>query len=157
MKSANKVLIVVASLLLLANIALVFLVVRGRGHSRRDRSQSGEMIAKAIGLNETQRQAYTEARKAHFRSLRPLYDSMQKCRADYFALAREHSPAADSLSAAYARTMSDLQDTINQRTLAYIRRMRSQFTAEQQHKYDSVVRRMMLRNMGRRDTAGSGE
>lgn len=156
MKNSNKFLLLVVALLLVTNIVLVFLLVRGRkGHSHRSRSNSAEMIAKAVGLDDAQRTMYIEARKAHFQSLRPLYDSMQRCRAAFFATAKDSSAAADSLSDAYNRTMSDIQDDINRRTLAYIRGMRKNFTADQQRKYDSVIQRMMLRNAGRRDSTGS--
>ncbi|MBI3139254.1 MAG: Spy/CpxP family protein refolding chaperone [Sphingobacteriales bacterium] len=157
MKSTNyRILSVAVILLLISNIALVFFLMKdkdGREGKRGKEDPSG-IMAKELGMTDQQVKDHKQLKDAHFKTIRPLYDSLRAAKAAYFALIKD-TTVSDSTAAVYRERISTRQNEIDSMTFAHFKRVRRLFTPEQQPRFDEFVQKMMQRN--RRDSAGKNK
>src|SRR5215204_1844549 len=88
----NKVLLLITSVLLVANIGLLYFFVFNKP-SHPDKISSDEMHRRAIekvknevGLNDEQAVAYDSLRSQQFRNMKPLFKEITKSKEDLFSL-----------------------------------------------------------------------
>jgi hypothetical protein len=142
----NKILSFAVVLLLLVNIALVIFMVKGkkRAPHRKDGREPFEMMVKELEMTDQQQTDYKSQKDDHFKSLRPVVDSLRSARTVYFDLVKD--PAFnDSLADKYNKIILDQQATINKMTLAHFRSVRNIFTPVQQPKFDDFLKKMVQR------------
>ncbi len=154
MKSANKILTIAVVVLLLLNVVLVVFLVRARNHHEGKRSERGsafEMLAKEVNLTDQQKKDFEELKEAHFKMIRPLFDSIKAAKAAYFGLIKE-SQVSDSLMDVYGKRITDLQADADKMTFAHFQRVRKLFHGDQQKKFDEFVQKMVTRS--KKDSIG---
>ena len=152
--STTRILTIAVVLLLLANIALVIFMVKGKKRSPGKRSGRGEpfeMMVKEMNMTEEQQKEFKALKEEHFKNVRPLFDSVRAAKTAFFGLVKEPN-VSDSLLNAYDQRVIDHQIKLDKLTFEHFRRVRNLFTAEQQPKFDSIIQKMMQR--GRRDSSG---
>ncbi len=145
----NRFLSVAVILLLLANIALVAVMVL-----RKDKKQSAsgresgkaayEKLVKDMGLTDTQKKQYDSLREAHFANVRPLFDSARQAKSALFNLRKEES-LNDSIITVYTQRIASFQTQADRMALIHFYNVRKLFNAEQQKMYDEFVQKMMQR------------
>lgn len=153
MNTTNKILRIAVLLLLLTNIALVIFMVRGRDHkpSTRKGKEPFEMMVKELNMSEVQQKEYKAQREEHFKSMKPLVDSLRTARTAFFSLVKDSS-VSDSVLNAYNERITAQQAVIDKSIFNHFKKVRSIFTPEQKPKFDAFVQKMMQR--GRRDSSG---
>jgi Spy/CpxP family protein refolding chaperone len=152
MNSTNKILKIAVFLLLLTNIALVIMMVKGKGGkpSSHKREEPYQMMVTELNMTEEQQKAYKAQREEHFKSMKPLVDSLRNARTAFFALVKD-STANDSLMNVYNTRITERQAMIDRSIFNHFKKVRAIFTPEQQPKFDAFVQKMMQR--GRRDSS----
>lgn len=158
MKNNNKILTIAVVLLLLTNIGLVAFMMLGKGKKAGEKRQGNrepfELMVKELGMTEQQQKDYRQMKEAHFKNVRPLFDSIRAAKTAFYSLIKG-GPVSDSVLNEYADGISAKQAALEKVTFAHFRQVRNIFTAEQQPKYDSFLLKMMQR--GKRDSSGKGK
>jgi hypothetical protein len=152
--STTRILTIAVVFLLLTNIGLIIFMLMGKGnkadHSRGRRAPF-EMMAKELNLSGEQEKAFIKLNEEHFKTIRPLFDSVRVAKTAFFDLAKD-STAPDSLVAAYNRRVLEKQSELDMLTFSHFRSVRKMLNPDQQVKYDSLIRKMMMRG-GKRDSS----
>jgi len=151
MKSSNKILSIAVVLLLLANIALVVFIVKGRNQPETKKPAGKgdpfETMAKELNMTDDQKKNHQLIREDYFKMIRPLFDSVRAAKSTYFALVKD-STASESTLTAYNKHISDLQSTIDKITFDHFRKVRALYKEDQQKKYDEMIQKMVQRQNG---------
>jgi Spy/CpxP family protein refolding chaperone len=145
----NKFLAIAAAFLLLANIGMLFFMLKGKDRSRNinnnnRRGQPMEMIAKELGLTEEQKTTYKKMREEHFDAIRPLFDSINSVRSTFFSLIK-NAEAGDSALNNYSGKIAGLQSAIDKKTVTHFRSVRTMFSGDQLSRYDAFVQKLLQR------------
>jgi protein CpxP len=154
----NKILSIAVILLLITNIALIAFMLSEK-KKRPDGKRPGgrepySMMVKELGMTDQQQKDYKEMKEAHFKNVRPLFDSIRAAKTAFYSLIK-NGPVSDSVIDAYTAGISAKQAALEKATFAHFRQVRNIFTAEQQPKYDSFLLKMMQRN--KRDSSGKAK
>ena len=151
MNSNNKILSVAVVLLLLVNIALVIFMVKGRkSGAKKQRQEPFSIMVKELDMSEQQQADYKSQKEEHFKTIRPLFDSLRSAKAAFFDLIKDSNPT-DSLADVYNKRIALQQSQIDKLTFEHFKRVRALFTPEQKPKFDEFIKKMMQR--GRKDSA----
>jgi Spy/CpxP family protein refolding chaperone len=146
--STNKILTIAVVLLLLANIALVIFMLKGKdrgdGKRRERRGEPAEMMAKELGMSEEQKTQYKKMRDKHLTTIRPLFDSISNVRKTFLGMVKADN-SNDSIVNSYSNRVASIQSTIDKLTLTHFRTVRGMFRDEQLKKYDDFVQRVVQR------------
>jgi protein CpxP len=102
-------------------------------------------------LTQKQKKQTTALKEEHFKTVRPLFDSVRAAKTALFGLVKE-PVVSDSLLDAYNQRVIDQQTKLDKLTYQHFRKVRDLFTPEQQPKFDIYIQKMMQR--GRRDSTG---
>jgi periplasmic protein CpxP/Spy len=148
MKSPNKILSIAVLLLLIANIALVFMLMKDKNrHDRRDRKDPGEMMAKELNMTEQQQKDFKQMREEHFKTIKPLIDSMKAAQNAYFLLIKNEG-VNDSILNNYQQKVSERKSELDKALFVHFQKVRKMFTPEQQPRFDTLMLKMMERRRG---------
>ena len=154
----NKLFIFIIALLLISNIGLVVFFMGMNKHDSRDNRGRGEItrvLKEEIGFSETQIKEYEEIRMAHREKMRPLFDSI---RIDKESLYNQlYLPEInDSIFNTASSAVGEKQQMIDRHLFNHFRTLRELCTAEQQPKFDTMIKHMVQRMIvpGRRGSAG---
>jgi len=154
MNNSNKFLTVAVVLLLITNIALVVFMFTGKNNRRGwhsdGRKDPSELMAKELGMTDQQRKEQKLLKEEHFKTIKPLFDSLRAAKSAFFALSKEQN-VSDSLINVYHNRISEKQFEIDKLTFVHFKKVRALFTPEQQPKFDEFVQKMMQKD--RRDSA----
>ena len=102
-------------------------------------------------MTDQQQKDYKGLKEAHFKKVRPLFDSIRAAKTAFYSLIK-NGQVSDSVLNAHTANITAKQAVLEKITFAHFREARNIFTAEQQPKYDSFLLKMMQR--GRRDSSG---
>ena len=155
MRNNNKILTIAVVLLLLANIALVAVMLtgkRGKNRERHERADPAEMMAKELNMTDQQQADYKQLRDEHFKNAKPYFDSVRAAKTAFFTLIQQ-ADVNDSLINAHSNRVAEKRAALDKFTFDHFRRVRNLFTPEQQPQYDSFIQKMMQRERGKRDSA----
>lgn len=160
MKSSNnKILTIAVVLLLLTNIAMVVFMMKGRNHHKSKGSGGKgdpfEMMVKELNMTEQQQKDYKQLKEDHFKTIKPLFDSVRAAKTAFFSLIKEKD-VNDSTLDRYTQRISERQTIIDKLTFDHFQRVRNLFTPEQQPKFDEFVKKM-TQQRGRKDSTGKGK
>ncbi len=151
----NKILTIAVVLLLLTNIALIaFMLTEKKGKTggkRQGSREPFELMVKELGMTDQQQKDYKGLKEAHFKNVRPLFDSIRAAKTAFYTLIK-NGEISDSVLDAHTANISAKQAALEKLTFAHFREVRNIFTAEQQPKYDSFLLKMMQRS--KRDSSG---
>ncbi len=151
--SNNRILTIAVLLLLVANIVLVFMLVKGKGPKdagRQGKAEPFEMMAKELKMTEQQRKDYKMLREEHQKKVRPLFDSLRAAKTAFYDLMKMDT-VNDSLVNFYGQQIAQRQIASDKVTFTHFKKVRSLFNPDQLPQYDSFMKKMMQR--GRRDSA----
>ena len=151
--SNNRILTIAVLLLLVANIVLVFMLVKGKGAKDGGRTGKGEpyeMMAKELKMTDQQRNDYKLLREEHQKSVKPLFDSLRAAKTAFYDLMKLEN-INDSLINKYSLQIAERQIAVDKAMFTHFKKVRTLFTADQLPQYDSFMKKMMQR--GRRDSA----
>ncbi len=153
MKSNNKILSIAVVSLLLINIALVILMVKGKDHQSEGKRSGGkgdpfEVMAKELKMSAEQKKSHQQFRDDFFKTVKPLWDSVRSAKSAFFELVKD-SAVNDSVLNVHNKRISDIQLSVDKITFEHFRRVRALYSGEQQIKYDELVQKMMQRQGGR--------
>ena len=154
----NKLFIFIIALLLISNIGLVVFFIGMNKHDSRDNRGRGEItrvLKEEIGFNEIQIKQYEEIRMAHRQKMRPLFDSMRTAKETLYN--QLYFPEIDD--SVFNSTIAEVgqkQQRIDRNLFNHFRSLRELCTAEQQPKFDTMIKHMVQRMIipGRRGSAG---
>ena len=157
----NKVLLLITSVLLIANICLLYFFVfkKPTGHDKMDmdpkvmHDKSIEKVKNEVGLNDEQAVAYDSLRSQQFRKMKPLFKDLTKSKEDFFALIYQKG-ISDSVLNSYASKIGEKQMELDISTFHYFQSIKALCTDEQKPKMDSfitqIVKRIISNNGPRR-------
>lgn len=149
--TSNKILTIAVVLLLLVNVTMLVFMFRSKKHhdysGRGGKGGPAEYMAKELGMTDEQKNKFQGLRDAHFKSVRPLFDSIAGIRKTFFELVRDVN-ANDSSINDFSKRIASVQAEIDRQTLTHFREVRSMFKGEQLEKYDKFVQKIMQRRMG---------
>ncbi len=151
--SNNRILTVAVLLLLVANIILVFMLVKGKGpkeSGRQGRGEPFELMAKELKMTDQQKNDYKLLREEHQKKVKPLFDSLRAAKTAFYDLMKLDT-VSDSLVNLYGQQIAQRQIAIDKVTFAHFKKVRSLFNPDQLPQYDSFMKKMMQRS--RRDSA----
>ncbi len=158
MKNNNKILTIAVVLLLLTNIGLIAFMMTGKrkkGEGKRPGNREPfEMMVKELGMTDQQQKDYKGLKEAHFKNVRPLFDSIRAAKTAFYSMIKEGS-VSDSVVNAHTSQITARQAVLEKATFEHFRQVRNIFTDEQKPKYDSFLLKMMQR--GKRDSSGRGK
>ncbi len=147
--NSTRILTIAVIVLLLANIALVFFIMKGRkGFDHKDgRRDPMEMMMKELNMTDSQQAIFKAMKDEHFKNIRPLFDSMRAAKNNFFSLMRNVSTNDSDIQVAEQKVL-DQQRKVDMMTFQHFKKVRSIFTAEQLPQYDSLINKMMDRRRG---------
>jgi len=148
----NRILSIAVLLLLIANVVLVFMLVKGKGLKPGSRSGKGEpfeMMAKELKMTEQQKNDYKLLREEHQKAVKPLFDSLRAAKTAFYGLMKLDS-VNDSLVNIYSLQIGEKQMAVDKAMFTHFKQVRTLFTSDQLPQYDSFMKKMMQR--GRRDS-----
>lgn len=151
--SNNRILTVAVLLLLVANIILVFMLVKGKGpkeSGRQGRGEPFELMAKELKMTDQQKNDYKLLREEHQKKVKPLFDSLRAAKTAFYDLMKLDI-VSDSLINVYGQQIAQRQIAIDKVTFAHFKKVRSLFNPDQLPQYDSFMKKMMQRS--RRDSS----
>ena len=149
MTRQNKILILAVALLIIINIAMLVMMLSQRKGNRGGYKGYGdptEVIAKEVGMTDSQKTEYVKLNEAHFKSLTPKFDSIRALKKARFEAMKAEN-VNDSTIAGFSTLIAEQQALIDKAAASHFRTVRAMFTGEQQKKYDAFVEKMMQRRM----------
>ena len=142
----HKILLLVISVLLVANIALLWLYVFNKPEppKRETREDIRTRFINEIRFSDEQLILYDTLRKQHYRAIGPMFKDLRETRDSLFKLIHQTS-VNDSVISALSGTVYQKQEAIDLRIHRYFRSLREICTAEQKPRFDSFLNNMANR------------
>jgi hypothetical protein len=148
----NKVLLLITSVLLVANIGLLYFFVFNRptGHDKRDmdpkmmRQKAIEKVKTDVGLNDEQAVLYDTLRSQQFRNMKPLFQELTRSKEDFFSLIYQQG-VSDSVLNSYASKIGEKQMGLDMSTFHYFQSIKALCNEEQKPKMDSFIKQIVKR------------
>jgi protein CpxP len=146
----NRLLLLITSVLLIANIGLLYFFVFNKPDHQRKmgpdemRKMAIEKVKKEVGLNDEQAVAYDSLRSQQFRNMKPLFQDLTKSKEDFFALIYQQG-VSDSVLNSYASKIGEKQMQLDISTFHYFQSIKDLCNEEQKPKMDSFIKQMVKR------------
>ena len=156
----NKVLMIFVAVLLFINAGLLYFYTKKDKGDKRSRSSNWVdpkiRMQNEVGLTQEQMDEYSELRKAHFMSMKPLFNELRTARDSFFTLIyRPGTP--DSVISKYSSDIAAKQREVDSRMIKYYWSLKDLCTPEQMPKMDTFLKGF-TRGMfgGNRRSSGPG-
>ena len=158
--SKNKALVSIIIFLLITNIAMLFFFlvlnkpVQRNGHGRDQNGMSG-MLRKDVGFTKAQLDSYQALRKEQFKKGHPLFDDLRKAKMDFYNLIYTPQVSDSSVNKA-ADLIAEKQEMLDLQMFKHLKMVRNICTPDQLQKFDSTIKKVLIRMTGRpgRETHG---
>jgi protein CpxP len=151
--SRSRNLIVIISILLLTNIAILafFLWPKSSGSKAPGGGKPGygmaETLKREVGLDSQQVKELNHLREEHWKKMKPLFDDLQNSKNEFYLLLK--SPETpDSVIDNAASQIAQKQKLVDLQVFQHFRNSRLVCTPEQRAKYDSLVQIIIKRMSG---------
>ncbi|HJS55747.1 MAG TPA: hypothetical protein VJ765_14430 [Chitinophagaceae bacterium] len=154
----HKLLLLIISVLLIANIGLLyFYVFKKPEHppkltQKQMHDKALEKVKNEVGLIDQQVTLYDSLRTKQFEIMRPLFKDVTKSKEEFFSLIYQEG-VSDSVLNAYASRIGEKQMALDLSTFQYFQSIKALCNEEQKPKMDSfikqIVKRMISNNQGR--------
>jgi len=154
----NRVLLLITSVLLIANFGLLYYFVFNkpahppRPSDKEMHDMAIEKVKDEVGLNDEQAVAYDSLRSQQFRNMKPLFKELTKSKEDFFSLIYQQG-VSDSVLNSYASKIGEKQMELDISTFHYFQSIKELCKEEQKPKMDSFIKQIVKRiisNNGRR-------
>ena len=146
----NRVLLLITSVLLIANIGLLYYFVFNkpahppRPSEKEMHDMAIEKVKNEVGLNDEQAVAYDSLRTQQFRRMRPLSKDITKSKEDFFSLIYQQG-VSDSVLNSYASKIGEKQVELDLSTFHYFQSIKELCKEEQKPKMDSFIKQIVKR------------
>lgn len=147
--SNNRALILIIAILLISNIALVFMVFKGKKESAppsRERPSGGftEFLRTDIGFDTLQIIKYDSLKAVHRQKMKPLFEDLQKTKTAYFLQLRDTAISEDQADSSAAE-IGKKQVSLDKQLYTYFSNLRKICTPGQLQKFDSLFPQVIKR------------
>ena len=148
----HNVLLLIISVLLIANIGLLYFFVFNKP-TRHDKMEPDpkvihakaiEKVKNEVGLNDEQAVLYDSLRTKQFRNMKPLFKELTKSKEDFFSLIYQEG-VNDSVLHAYASKIGEKQMELDISTFHYFQSIKALCKEEQKPKMDSFIKQIVKR------------
>lgn len=157
----NKVLILIISVLLVSNLALVAFMVFGKRSGGKSPKSRGEAFSnyfkKELNFSEEQAAKFQQLMTAHFEKLKPIMGEIRIAKDSMFRLMRQPVIPPDSIIENAAENIAQKQKFQELQSFNHFRQVRELCTDEQKSKFDSLISKMINRSSGRFPDRGKKE
>lgn len=144
-QSKSKVYLIIISLLLIINIALVwFFVIDKRGRPDDGRLRIIEMLKKEVGFDETQMKQAMEMKKRHLEKIKPYFDEVRKAKESFYVLL-QNPQVNDSVRKAAAAVIGQKQEALDMAIFTNFNEIRQLCKPDQLIKFDSSMQQVVKR------------
>lgn len=145
-----KWLVFIISILLVANLILLYLYVNksASGVKPREKQENKQqqtyhnrtagILEKEVGFSKEQLAQYDTLRENHYKSMRPYFDSFRAAKDSFYRLLRLPD-VPDSTLAGAAREIGRSQEKIDLRTFKHFQDVRALCKPEQQVKFEAFI------------------
>lgn len=146
----HKLLLLVISVLLVANIGLLYFYgFKKPEHSPKMtqdemRKKAIEKVQDEVGLNDEQAVIYDSLRMQQFKNMKPLFKDIIKSKEEFFSLIYQQN-VNDSLLNSYASKIGEKQMELDISTFHYFQSIKALCTEEQKPKMDSFIKQIVKR------------
>lgn len=142
----NKLLLLIIGVLLVANIALLYLFVSNRpekGHRQpptqeERRANALKKVKDEVGFNDQQAMVYDSLRENQFKNMKPLFQDVTRSKEEFFSLIYKEG-VSDSAINAYASKIGEKQMALDLSTFRYFQSIKALCAEEQKPKMDSFI------------------
>ena len=146
----HKLLLLIISVLLIANIGLLYFFVFNKAQ-KPHRSTGDEMrkiaiekVKNEVGLSDEQASQYDSLRTNQFKNMKPLFEDLTKSKEEFFSLIYQQG-VSDSAITAYASKIGEKQMSLDLSTFRYFQSIKELCTEEQKPKMDSFIKQIVRR------------
>ena len=151
--STKKSLIIVIILLLIIDVVILFFFVSKNkpGDSQQhDRKEGGlyTMLKTEADFSPEQIAQYQTLREQQFEQVRPMFSKIRKSKDNFYSLLYIDS-VQDSTVNALSDSIAFNQKALDVQMLTYFRQIRALCTEEQLPKFDSSIKKVVMRMTGR--------
>src|SRR5688572_8040338 len=142
----NKLLLLITSVLLVANISLLYFFVFNKpSHpGKTNPIKPIEKVKNEVGLTDEQASQYDSLRTNQFKNMKPLFEDLTKSKEDFFSLIYQQS-VNDSVLNSYASRIGAKQMELDLSTFHYFQSIKALCTEEQKPKMDSFIKQIVKR------------
>jgi len=141
----NRLLLLITSVLLVANIGLLYFFVFNKPQKiSRPPVNPIEKVKNEVGLSDEQVVAYDSLRSQQFRNMKPLFKGLTKSKEDFFSLIYQEG-VSDSVLNSYASKIGEKQMELDISTFHYFQSIKALCNEEQKPKMDSVIKQIVKR------------
>jgi len=142
----HKLLLLVISVLLIANIGLLYFFVFNKPQKtqRPPIANPIEKVRKDVGLNDQQTALYDSLRSNQFKNMKPLFQDLTKSKEDFFSLIYQPN-ISDSILTVYVSKIGESQMALDLSTFRYFQSIKALCTEEQKPKMDTVIKQIVKR------------
>lgn len=149
----TKALVTIIIFLLITNIAmLIFFIVLSKPAERksRNRDQNGmyNSLQNEVGFSKDQLGQYQALRKEQMDKAKPLFNELRDAKKDFYGLIYADN-ISDSLINADADSIAQKQKTLDMQMFRYFKSIRNICTPGQLQKFDSTIKKVVVRMVGR--------
>ena len=136
----NKLLTGLVVLLLLANAATITMFWMGKAkHPPQSKGSPQEFLVKELQLDAKQQEQLKELVKEHRHSAELLRGKTRKAKEFFFDLLKQQN-VTDSAKQTAAKAVSSITEELDLLTFNHFLKVRSLCTAEQQQKFDEIIK-----------------
>jgi periplasmic protein CpxP/Spy len=151
--SKNKSLISIIIFLLLMNLAmLIFFLVLNRPAQRssysHDQNGISGLLQNDVGFTKDQLNQYQSLRKDQFDKVHLLFEQLRKAKTDFYKLIYTPQVSDSSVNRA-ADLIAERQKTLDLEMLNHFKMVRNICTADQLQKFDTTIKKVISRMIGR--------
>ena len=142
----HKLLLLIISVLLIANIGLLYFFVFNKPEGPRKTPMQNpiEKVKTEVGLNDQQAALYDSLRSQQFRNMKPLFKELTKSKEDFFSLIYQQG-VSDSVLNSYASKIGEKQMELDISTFHYFQSIKALCNEEQKPKMDSFIKQIVKR------------
>jgi Spy/CpxP family protein refolding chaperone len=149
----TRSLIVIIIFLLITNIAmLIFFVMQGKPGERRQRNHENngmyDSLKDDVGFSQGQLNQYKSLREEQMKKVHPMFDEVREAKKDFYALISSRQ-VSDSLINADADSIAQKQKHLDLQMFGYFKNVRAICTESQKQKFDTLMRKVVVRMVGR--------
>ena len=138
---------------------LVFFLVLSKpdpknSHGRDQNGMSG-MLQKEVGFTKEQLDTYQSLRKEQLDKIHPLFDDLRKAKTDFYNLIYTSQVSDSSVNKA-ADVIAEKQKTLDLQMFNHFKMIRNICTPDQLQKFDTTLKKVIIRMTGRSGKDGRG-
>ncbi len=151
--STRKSLLIVIFLLLIIDVVILFFFVsknKPENNRQYDRKEGGlySMLKNETNFSPEQLAQYQVLREEQFKQVKPLFGEIRKSKENFYSLLYlDNIP--DSILNALSDSIAYDQKVLDLQMLSYFRKIRSLNNIEQLPKFDSTIKKVLMRMAGR--------